>query len=466
MAAVDTRVRAAQTVAAVAVATGLALGIGQPFGLDPQAAWAAGLSLAAIGLWATGVLAEHVTALLFLVLAMVLGVAPASVVFSGFHSTAVWLVFGGLIVGVAVKATGLADRLAHLIARHLPDRSYAGIIFGVVFLGVALSFLMPSSMGRIVVLLPIIMALAGRYGFAAGSSGHTGMALATAFAAYLPPFAILPANVPNMVLIGASETLYGIVPVYGAYLAMHFPLLGLAKAVVIAVAVILIFPDRPRPPQDGEAPSPPMTARERLMAVILAVALGLWVLDFLHGLSPAWIGLGAGAVCLLPGFNLLPKDAFNKQINYESVFYIAGVMGLGAVIAETGVGDVLAARLLEFLDPQPGAPFTAFLSMAGLTSLMGLVTTLPPAPAIVSPLAGEFASASGLPLASVLMMQVVGFSVVWLPYQAPPLVVAMQLAGIPLARTVSLTLSVALVSALVLAPLDFLWWRLLGYLPG
>ena len=39
-------------------------------------------------------------------------VAPASVTFAGFHAAATWLIFGGLVVGVAVTVTGLGARMA------------------------------------------------------------------------------------------------------------------------------------------------------------------------------------------------------------------------------------------------------------------------------------------------------------------------------------------------------------------
>ncbi len=41
----------------------------------------------------------------------------------------------------------------------------------------------------------------------------------------------------------------------------------------------------------------------------------------------------------------------------------------------------------------------------------------------------ELAEVTGLPVESILMMQVLGFSTILLPYQAPPLVVAMHLSG-------------------------------------
>ena len=94
----------------------------------------------------------------------------------------------------------------------------------------------------------------------------------------------------------------------------------------------------------------------------------------------------------------------------------------------------------------------------------GVVTTLPGQPAVMTPLAGDLAAASGLPLEAVLMIQVLGFSTILLPFQSAPLVVATQLGNESLLATQKLLAVLAVVTFLVLLPLDWLWWRLLGWL--
>ena len=59
----------------------------------------------------------------------------------------------------------------------------------------------------------------------------------------------------------------------------------------------------------------------------------------------------------------------------------------------------------------------------------------------------------------------VGFSSVWLPYQVPPIIVGMQLAGVPMGVGVKVTSLIALLSIILLTPLLVLWWQFLGYLP-
>jgi hypothetical protein len=56
-----------------------------------------------------------------------------------------------------------------------------------------------------------------------------------------------------------------------------------------------------------------------------------------------------------------------------------------------------------------------------------------PPSALFTPLAQSFATASGLPLFTVLMIQGIGFATPVLPYQASPIVVAMGMGKIPFA---------------------------------
>lgn len=60
------------------------------------------------------------------------------------------------------------------------------------------------------------------------------------------------------------------------------------------------------------------------------------------------------------------------------------------------------------------------------------------------------------------MTQVIGFSTVLLPYQAPPLVVAIQSGGLPAKEVVRMCLITAAITIILLWPLDYLWWKALG----
>ena len=174
--------------------------------LSREAIRASALVLFAIGFWATGVASRtpHVADL------YAAGhrskVASPQVVLSGFYSMAIWLVFGGMVLAAAVKPRAWA--VAWPTFCWAFGASYLGAIAGMVLLAVAFSFFIPSTMGRVVLLVPVAMAVAERLGFEEDSSGYDGLVMAAALACFVPSCSVLPANVPNMVAAGTAETLY------------------------------------------------------------------------------------------------------------------------------------------------------------------------------------------------------------------------------------------------------------------
>jgi hypothetical protein len=62
------------------------------------------------------------------------------------------------------------------------------------------------------------------------------------------------------------------------------------------------------------------------------------------------------------------------------------------------------------------------------------------------------------------MIQVLGYSTPLLPYQASPIVVAMALGKVPARSGMLLCIALAAVSYLLLLPLNYGWYQLLGQL--
>ncbi|MDQ0473406.1 SLC13 family permease [Labrys wisconsinensis] len=421
------------------------------------------LTIVTVGLWATARLPEYLTALLFFAAAMILRVAPAETVFSGFGSSAFWLILSGFVLGAAIRKVGLADRIARLLAAHLLG-SWPRLVGGVVLATYALAFVMPSNMGRIALLMPIVMALAERAGLAEGSPGRIGLALAVGFGTFQLSASILPANVPNMVMAGAAEGAYGLRLAYLPYLLLHAPVLSLGKGAALVAAIVALFPAKPAGTVAAEPPAPAFGPAERRLSLILAATLALWMTDALHGVSPAWVGLAAACLCLLPRIGFLSGEDFAAGVNVRTCLYIAGILGLAAVVAQTGLGAAIGRGVLALLPLDPARPALGFASLAALTAALNFLVTANGVPALFTPLAHLLADGTGLPLATVLMVQVIGYATPILPYQASPIVVAMGMEKVLARDGARLCLVLALFSYAVLLPLDYGWFRLLGWI--
>ncbi len=422
------------------------------------------LALLSLVFWATAVIPEHLTTLLFFLLAMVFSLAGPEIIFAGFGSAAIWLIFGGLVIGIAISSTGLGARIARYAAVWLHG-SYFKIISGLVMAGLLFSFLMPSAMGRVVLLTPIALSVADHFGFKKGSQGRVGVLLAIILGTYIPAFGILPANVPNMVLVGMAETQYNLSILYGTYLFLHFPLLSLVKAVLIVALILFFFPDKPiELPEQEQQETGRFSRNELILSLVVAGMLGLWVTDFLHHISPAWVALGGALILLMPGIDIVDKKAFNQKVNWGAIIFVAGILGVGGMINHTGLGRILASEITSLLPLGEGNNFRNYMSISLASAVTGLLTTLPAVPAVLTPFSESLAQATGLPVQTLLMMQVVGFSTVMLPYQAPPIVVGMQLSGEKLFDAAKICLVLAMITVLFLLPLNFWWWKLLDWL--
>ncbi|MCE6966134.1 anion permease [Enterobacter sp. MW07] len=413
-----------------------------------------------IVLWATSLLPEFITALLFFTAAMIAKIAPPEVIFGGFASSAFWLVFSGFVLGVAIRKTGLADRAARALSTKLTD-SWMLMVASVVLLSYALAFVMPSNMGRIALLMPIVAAMAKRAGIADGSRAWFGLALAVGFGTFQLSATILPANVPNLVMSGAAEGSYGIHLNYVPYLLLHTPVLGILKGVILIGLICWLFPGAPKPPQDL-APSEPMGRDEKRLAWLLAAVLVMWVSESWHGIGPAWTGLAAAVIVMLPRVGFITGEEFSAGVNMRTCIYVAGILGLAITVTQTGIGNAVGEALLQVMPLDKESPFTSFLALTGITTALNFIMTANGVPALYTTLAQSFSDATGFPLLSVIMIQVLGYSTPLLPYQASPIVVAMGLGKVPAKAGMLLCIALALATWLILLPLDYLWFSLLG----
>jgi di/tricarboxylate transporter len=417
------------------------------------------ISALAVALFATRLLPEVVTALGCFLAFIAIGAAPNEVIFSGFASSGFWLLFAGLVIGTAITATGLGMQVALRIFQRTGD-SYvkAALLLGVSGLG--LGVLVPATIPRVIIMLPIALALAKTMGYAIGSRGHVGLTVTAAVATNLPTFAFLTGNLPTIVHIGAFETLYGIRPAYGQYFIQQAPI----NLVRFAALLVLMLPFAPRRAETAsalDAPTP-FTSVQKLLSVLIGVAILFWVTDAWHGISPAWIALSLAAVLMVPAFGILDETAMKTKIDMSTAFFLAAVFAISAVAQHTGLSTVIADRLIPLLQLGQGSDLRDLYSVVGISTLLSHFTTAPAAPAVLAPLAGAFAAETGWSIETISMSQVIGLATPVLPHQAPPLIVSMALAQIPIAALLRICAGLAAAVTVIGIPLTFVWWNYLG----
>ncbi|WP_205520517.1 SLC13 family permease [Tropicibacter sp. Alg240-R139] len=433
--------------------------------VDPAMSRALGVVIFTLGLWITGVVPEFFTSLLFLFLSSLLAIAPPDVVFSGFYSSALWLIFGGLVLGHAVTQSGLGDWLVHRLAA-LSAPGYLGALTTIALAGLLLSFIVPTAIGRVVLMAPIAVHLAKRLGFQAGSNGQAGLVLTAGMSTSLPAFTILPSNVPNLVMSGSAEGLYGVTFTYSDYFLVNFPVLGLFSCAATIALNWWFFHEPPEQVTTVDE-AEPLTAPQVRLTVVLAFTVLMWITDYWYGIAPAWVAMGAALFCALPGVGIIPVGDLPQKINIAPIFFVAGVIGFGAAVAATGISTWAGGSLVAmFHQANLTNNIAIFGALTAIGSLVAVGTTVPTAPGVMTPLAGQLATATGWSVESVLLAQVQTWVLVPFPYLVPPLLLTLSIGRIPSGQAVRLLLCYFALGILVFAPLHFVWVRWLGYFSG
>lgn len=452
-----------QIIAIIATLIAIVL-LAAPLWTGDSLVWqAAGIVLFSVTLWATGAIPIHITALIMFLATVVLDIAPSNVVFSGFHASATWLVFGGLVITIAVQRVGLASRAVQALVDHLPARYFA-MALGIATAGVVLAFLMPSASARAVLMAPLAMALADRLGFAENTQARFGLIIAAALGSTVPAFGILPSTVVSMAFAGVAESLHGFTFTYFDYTLLNFPVLGVLGLLIQTGLITIMFGAKPQPDGATEKAAD-WSGDERRLLTILLVALALWMTDSLHGISPAWVAMGAALLCITPRIGMLSSKVLTADVNYGPWLFIAGVIGMGSIASHTGLGAALGVLLLANVPLTADGGLLSFYQIFVIGAAINLVATAPLVAPIMTTFADAIAQATNWPIRSVLLAEVPSFMVFPLPHQAPPIVITMALAGVPIRAGVRVLAVYFVIALVVILPLQYLWGRLLGVYP-
>lgn len=419
------------------------------------------ISVAGITLFATRSLPEVTTALFIFIAFMAIDVAPSEVIFSGFATGGFWLLVGGLVIGAAVTSSGLGNQIAQWAFAYTGN-SYGRAVWFLSITGLILGALVPSAIPRVIVMMPITLALAGAMAMQPGSRHHTGLLMTAVMMTLVPTYAFITANLPTIIEIGAIEILYNQHITYGAYLIQNAPI-NILRFIVLFI-MLLAYAQKTAATETLRSCIEPLslTPKQRRLLVVLTCAIALWATDTLHGIAPAWVALAAAVVLLVPGFGVFTKQAMKTEIDFSIAFLIASVFCISAVMTEIGLGIQISDLATTTLALGQTSSLWDLVAIVGFSSALSHLTIAPAAAIVLAPLATSMSEATGWSVNAVAMAHNIGYSTTFMPYQSPPLLIGIALAQIPIGALTRLCLVSSVIISIIGVPLTWLCWLLLG----
>ncbi len=103
--------------------------------------------------------------------------------------------------------------------------------------------------------------------------------------------------------------------------------------------------------------------------------------------------------------------------------------------------------------------------MAYLSSVIATLATFGGGIPIAAATAAEVSAATGLPLETAVMALAPGMSAMFFPYIASPIVVGLAMGRVSQRAAIPFMVILALLTWVLIIPLNGLWWWLIGVLP-
>lgn len=329
--------------------------LGLASGLAVEAALFAAMLGAAVLLWVFSLVDEFVPALVVVVAALFIGLAPPKVALAGFSSPSLLLLLGVYALSAVISSSGLSYRLMLRLLLRLPDKPFwhqATFLLS----GYALSPLIPSTNTRLSLLKPLFMDMAAGLKLPPRGPAITALLVAMFGGALLfsPMMATSKSsNIAALNLLPAQ--------VQAEFAGFFWLFAAGAAALVVTAAHLLVVPRLF--PSGDEAPLPREEIEHQLTAMgSLKPAEWIAAAGFIfflvgcatvpwHHVAPAYLA-GCVLLGLLITGTLLRKD-FQQQVDWPMIFFLLGMDSMMRIMDHLGLAQGLAnaaGRIYGFID--------------------------------------------------------------------------------------------------------------------
>lgn len=374
----------------VLLAAGSAAFWSLPLGIDPRAHRALAIGVFMIAAWMVHVLDHGVTGIVGCFLFWLLGVAKFETAFSGFADTTAWFLFGAICMGTMAGKSGLARRLAYLVM-HTVGPSYPRLLLGLIITNFLLTVIVPSGIARVVIMAAIALGLVDAFGLEKGSNLGRGMFIILVYQATIFDKMVI-AGASSITARGAIETFGGVNVLWSQWALAYLPCDILVMIIAWWLALRLYPPEVTVLPGGAEYLQRQIRAlgswtnAEVRALLLMSLAIGLWVTDFMHHIPAPMIGLGVGLLAIIPGIGVLDTEDL-RTINYLPIFFVAAAVSLSNVLSESMALDVVTGILFKWVQPFIGTGAVSALVLYWAAFLYHIVigneiamlaTSLPP----------------------------------------------------------------------------------------
>lgn len=295
----------------------------------------------ALMMWIFRLVPEYVPAVFIILATILLGLAPESILLSGFSSDSFFLAMSVFGLGAVVVKSGVFYRISLLIFLHLPKRVF--LLQGVIFLiGAILTPLLSAQSSRVSLMAPFLDDLKRSANFDSKSPLANSLVCCAFQGTILLSGAFLTGKSSNFVLYGMlSKQMQWQFGWVHWLIAASFPALLLIIFFFIGLKIQFKVPKKMEIDMgriESELSALGRMSIEELMASAGCLVLFLGLLtSSIHHISSAWLCFLVFFVLLILG--VLDKKEFKLGINWPFLFYLGALIGIMRCVQVMEIDD-------------------------------------------------------------------------------------------------------------------------------
>lgn len=430
-------------------------------GFSQPACWFLTVTLLAICMWGFALLNDGLVAVMLPIGYILTGVGSPKQMLSSWTQPMGWLILGGLMTGLVLMHTGLARRIA-LWSLHVTSGSFVRVLWGILLAGFIIAPLMPTAIGKSILISIICIGICDSLGFKARSREASTILMAGCLAVLGPRMGYytgageITLNMEMLAMAGFKITWF------------DFLLYNYIPSIIYSVVGMLILLAVMRPKsaantqayvEEQYAKLGPISWRETKASMLFVVLTILMMTDKYHGINVAWIMMAVGLAGMLPIFGLVDSKKF-ESLNLTAVLFVVGCMSIGSGAQATGMDKTIAAAILPMLDGS-GPLMTVISSYWGGVAVNFLLTPVAAVSTFAVPIA-EMCRQMGIsPLAPAFAFQY-GLDQFVLPYEYSVFLFFFSTGYIEFKNLVQVFAVRMFVTFLLLIAVFYPFWKLTG----
>jgi len=339
-------------------------------------------------LWATEAIPLAVTGLLIIIIQPILGVLPASEVFSSFGNQAIFFLIGAFILAGAVEKHGLHRRIALRLLSFF-EKSPRVLSFGIMSSCAFLSFVMPEH-GVAALFLPIVVSILITMKVAPRESNFGKICmLSIAYGCSIGSLGTLVGGARNPLTVGLLSDLNPPITVtFFDWMIYSMPIV-LVSLPIVWIVLQISFPLDIKTIKIAKneinkqvSMAGKMSEYEIIVSIVLILTVFLWVFFS----SPEYLGLAViaiiGSIMLFFTKSISWKDV-EERVPWGIIILYGGAITLGVGMQKTGAGAWIAHRIFEVMG---NSPYLVILGLIIFTILLTNIMSNVGAVAILLPI--------------------------------------------------------------------------------